>query len=112
MASLLRDRKISVESLDMILMFILRIIEKLEDKDETLKTFDDHGLFEYLVDTYIYQQNNEAIALKIIQFFIFCLESGLKLVQEIFLRLLRHNISNSFINAVKKNLSDSFTKFD
>lgn len=112
LASLLRDRRISIENLDRILVFISRIIEKLEDKKEILKKFEQYDLFKFLVDTYIHQQNNEAVTLKIMNFLIFCLENGLEVIQKILIKLLRNNISNSFINAVRINLEESFTKFE
>jgi hypothetical protein len=109
---LLSDRNISVETLERVLVFILRIIEKLEDKQRILAKFEQFKMFEYLVDTYIHHQDNKAITLKIMNFLIFCLENGLEEIQTIVLKLLRNNISNSFINAVKKNLHDSYTKFE
>lgn len=44
-ASLLKDKDISNKSLESILMFVLRVIQKLPEKAQIVEYFESHNLF-------------------------------------------------------------------
>lgn len=108
---LLKPRGISFVRLERIINILKKIVERSKSPKKTIKILGKLGLFPNIVQKYTENRYNVDVCMILAKFTILCNSYGMELVQKSILNALYYDVSNSYINSIRRNISTYFDKF-